>query len=213
MNSLTDKIIRKTLLGYGFSSADDAFRERVRRYIEILARWNNVISLTTVMKPLDILRFHFGESLFAVENVPIREGRLADVGTGAGFPGLALGMAVPKLKVTLIESNLKKVAFLKEVSRELGLNSVSVARARMEDIESDRADFDFVTARAVGRYENIANWASQNLSEGGLLVLWLGEKDVKSTSALSDFIWRDPVLIPGSSGRYIQTGSPSSRRV
>jgi 16S rRNA (guanine527-N7)-methyltransferase len=213
MNSLTDKIIRKTLLEYGFSAADDTFRERVRRYIEILARWNNVISLTTVMKPLDILRFHFGESLFAVENVPIREGRLADVGTGAGFPGLALGMAVPKLKVTLIESNLKKVAFLKEVSRELRLNNVSVARARMEDIESDRANFDFVTARAVGRYENIANWASQNLSEGGLLVLWLGEKDVKSTSALSGFTWRDPAIIPGSSGRYIQTGSPSSRQV
>ena len=106
MKSLTDEIIRKTLLEYGFSSADDTFRERVRRYIEILARWNKVISLTRVMEPLDILRFHFGESLFAVENVPIREGRLADVGTGAGFPGLALGMAVPKLKVTLIESNL-----------------------------------------------------------------------------------------------------------
>src|ERR1700733_5078334 len=88
--------------------------ELITIYMSTLRQWNQKISLTAVTEPSKILNFHFGESLFAGSEVDIHEGRLADVGSGAGFPGLALAMANPRLFVTLIDSNSKKAAFLSE---------------------------------------------------------------------------------------------------
>ena len=88
-------------------------------------------SLTTVTDPLEIIRFHFGESLFAAKSLPITKGRLADVGSGAGFPGLPIRMISPNVDLLLIEPNLKKVAFLAEVIRSLDLNRTEVFRGRI----------------------------------------------------------------------------------
>src|SRR5450755_4300804 len=89
----------------------------IRKYIDLLLVWNEKISLTAITSEIDILRYHFGESLFALGAIPINSGRLADLGTGAGFPGLALKIASPSMELTLIESNRKKCAFLGEIVR------------------------------------------------------------------------------------------------
>jgi len=200
--------IAKLLVPYGFA-ADECFSNAVLRYIELLLQWNRKISLTTVTDPVEIVKFHFGESIFALSSVPIREGRLADVGSGAGFPGLPLAMAKPDLHVTLIESNAKKAAFLSEAVRELGLRNVRVAHNRMESFRTDADSFDVVAARAVGKYEDILQWAAERLSDHGKLVLWLGESDALGISKQKYWKWGPPSLIPNSKRRFLLVGGPA----
>src|SRR5579862_4279118 len=141
--SLSDLRIAALLGAYGVATSP-ALADAIRTYISMLLRWNSRISLTTVVDPVEILKFHFGESLFAISKVPISFGRLADVGSGAGFPGLPLAMFVRDLEVVLIESNLKKATFLSEIVRELKIDNVAVSRMRAEDI-GEKAYFSFVT--------------------------------------------------------------------
>ena len=104
----------------------------VREYVSLLLMWNQSISLTTVTDPDEIISRHFGESMFAAKLISVENCRLADVGTGAGFPGLPLKILSPTLDLVLIESNKKKYAFLSEVVRSLGLKSVEVLPERFE---------------------------------------------------------------------------------
>ena len=205
---ISDQLITDTLLPYGFSP-DEGQSHAIKQYISLLILWNARISLTTVVDPIEILRFHFGESLYAAVCVPILNGRLADLGSGAGFPGLALRLALPDLALTMIESNMKKVAFLREVVQELKMEQVKVVRDRMENVSKGGDLFDFVTARAVGNHAATLKWARANLANQGRVALWLGEGDVSAVSAHSDWKWSDPFRIPGSARRFILSGSPS----
>jgi 16S rRNA (guanine527-N7)-methyltransferase len=207
MTKLSNQVIQATLRPYGFLPDSVQF-EAIRTYISLLLRWNQKISLTAVVDPIEILRFHFGESLFAAFSVPIRKGRLADVGSGAGFPGLPLCLAVSGLSVTLIEPNAKKAAFLAEVVRQLNLKQVDVVRQRMDDLPSDLVQFDYITARALGGYKTLLASARGRLAKNGRIVLWLGEAESQSMSADTSWIWHDPIHIPGSKRRFILVGSP-----
>ena len=208
MTATSDKKIQDTLRPYEFSP-DSGQCDAIRAYISLLLRWNQKISLTTVVDPMEILRFHFGESFFAASSVPIEKGRLADVGSGAGFPGLALGIVLPGLSITLIESNSKKATFLSEVARELNLRYVDVIRQRFEEVPANLGQFDFVMARALGNYEALLRWAHEALSNTGRVILWLGEDECKTVSADPSFTWREPLHIPGSKRRFILVGAPS----
>jgi 16S rRNA (guanine527-N7)-methyltransferase len=181
----------------------------ILRYVTLLLQWNKRISLTTVTDPVEVVRFHFGESLFAASAVPIRGGRLADVGSGAGFPGLALRLADPELSVTLIESNAKKATFLSEIVRDLKLEHVEVARTRMADLSPEGAGFDFIIARALGQHDELLTWARKSLSVNGKVVLWLGEEDCARISSNSAWTWCDPIHIPGSQRRFLLVGLPN----
>jgi 16S rRNA (guanine527-N7)-methyltransferase len=189
--------------------------EGIQSYIALLLRWNRSISLTTVTDPEEIVRFHFGESLFAARLVPITDGRLADIGSGGGFPGLPLKMLVRSLDLTLIESSAKKAAFLAEVVRRLDLDQVRIVRGRMEEIESDAArasaaPLDFISARALGQFRTVLAWSRRHLAESGKLILWLGQEDVASISRMEGWTWAAPVRIPGSNRRFILHGSPQA---
>jgi 16S rRNA (guanine527-N7)-methyltransferase len=152
------------------------------------------------------LRFHFGESLFALSMLPVEKSRLADVGTGAGFPGIPLAMARPSLDVRLIEPNAKKFAFLNEVFRKLSLANVTAVRARTADIQSPSDLFDIITARAVGQLDELVGWARDKLTPGGKLVLWLGDEDARHISRDIRFDWSTPVRIPHTERRFILEG-------
>lgn len=206
MRGLSDQRIRETLLPY-VPSPDAGQCNAIRAYVSLLLRWNQTISLTTVVDPLEILRFHFGESLFALHSVPIEKGRLADVGSGAGFPGIPVSIAIPSLPVILIESNTKKAAFLAEVVRQLDLTNVEVLRLRMDEVPTDMAKFDFVTARALGGYPNLLSWSRERLTKAGRIILWLGEEEARAIFAVGQWTWRVPILIPGSKRRFILIGS------
>src|SRR6266436_2109233 len=106
----------------------------VQKYIAILLTWNEKVNLTAIRDPLEILYRHFCESMYAAAAVPIGASRLADVGSGGGFPGLPLKILRPNLQVFLIESNIKKVTFLAEVIRELGLKGAQVLARRYEEL-------------------------------------------------------------------------------
>jgi 16S rRNA (guanine527-N7)-methyltransferase len=199
----------KCLLGPYGVDASDHLCNQIRIYTELLLGWNRRISLTTVTDPAQVVRFHFGESMFAASAVPIRNGRLADVGAGPGFPSIPLSMASDGLIAVPIESSSKKSTFMSEVARRLGLACVHPFRGRMEDFPLSEADFDWVIARALGTHRDLANWAQQALSPSGSLVLWLGESDASEISKLSGWTWRSPIKIPDSDRRVLLVGELS----
>jgi 16S rRNA (guanine527-N7)-methyltransferase len=203
---ISNEQISKLLEPYGFKP-QKGFSDGVRTYISLLLRWNERVSLTTVTDPVEIIKFHFGESLFAINSVPIMDGRLADVGSGAGFPGLPLAMASPSMRVNLIESDTKKATFLSEAVRELALSNVTVFRGRMDDIPIGPSGFEFITARAIGQHEDLLKWSSESLSEGGKILLWIGESDAISLSNYQAWQWDPPIHIPGSKRRFLLAGT------
>jgi 16S rRNA (guanine527-N7)-methyltransferase len=203
---LTDLKIEGLLHDYGVGAPPE-LTAKIHGYVELLLRWNRKIALTTITDPEDIVKFHFGESLFAISRYNLEKSRLADVGTGAGFPGLPLALAVPTLSVSLIESNRKKCAFLAEIIRELHVRNATIFSGRMESFNSGPAKLDFITARAFGQFNDLRAWAKAQLSDKGKLVLWLGEDDAKEISTTPAWVWDIPELIPGSKRRYILAGS------
>ncbi len=118
-------VIRRALLEFKIPAFDDQVLQ-IQQYIRILLVWNEKINLTAIRDPLEILYRHFCESMFAAEAIPLKNGRLADIGSGGGFPGLPLKIMRPGLQVFLVESNIKRVTFLAEVIRELRLNGAQV---------------------------------------------------------------------------------------
>jgi 16S rRNA (guanine527-N7)-methyltransferase len=207
MPALTDDVIREALQMYGVSATVEIC-SAIRAYIPLLERWNRSISLTAVTNSLDILRFHFGESMFAAAAIPILNGRLADVGSGAGFPGIPLKLVIPSLSVVLIEPTAKKAAFLAEAIRVLGLENVEVYRGRFEDL-APSSGFDFVTARALGAHDELVAWSRGALKCRGNLVLWLGMDGAARVSMNNLWHWCKPLPIPGSHNRAILVGSPA----
>ena len=174
--------------------------------------WNQQISLTAVDDPTEIVSRHFGESIFAGSFLPLRVGRLADVGTGAGFPGLALKIAFPDLFVFLIESNLKKCAFLNEVKSALDLRGLEIRRARYEEWRVD-SRFDFICSRALGDHRRFIRWAHDAIRPSGRAALWLGLEDSILVGRSKGWKWDPPVRIPESRRRVILCGSTSLRLI
>ncbi|MBZ5502277.1 MAG: 16S rRNA (guanine(527)-N(7))-methyltransferase RsmG [Acidobacteriia bacterium] len=207
MAHLSDDQIARHLKPYGVKCTP-ALCEQVRAYVSLLLQWNRKISLTTIIDPIEIVKFHFGECMFAVSAVPILSGRMADVGSGPGFPGLPIRMAATELDLTLIESNTKRAIFLAEVIRTTHLDHVTVFRGRMEDLGADIAPFDFITARALGQHDELLSWAQAHLAARGKIVLWLGEDDAALLSQKPLWSWQLPIHIPGSQRRCLLVGAP-----
>jgi 16S rRNA (guanine527-N7)-methyltransferase len=183
---------------------------QVQRYIACLVFWNQRVSLTSVTDVREILERHFAESLLGAPLIGSADGRLADVGTGPGFPGLALKIALPNLQVLLIERNTKKCAFLNEVIRFLDLANVSLFRGDYTSIPPTEAKFDYVTARAVSDHKDLLKWAAGRLAPSGLVLLWLGAQDSLKLTQSGGWHWDPPTLIPDSQRRVILTGRPVS---
>ncbi len=187
-----------------------ALAAAIRQYGELLLRWNQKISLTSITDPKEILQRHFGESMFAARAVPIVRGRLADIGSGGGFPGLALKLVAPELEVTLIEPSLKKSAFLAEVVRALALTGVKIISKRTEELSDTEGSADFVTCRAVRADKHLLAWLRKTLAAGGKCVLWVGEEDAKALRKESQWVWQAPIAVPTSTGRVLLVGQPIS---
>ena len=206
----TDSQIREALAPFGITPTGEA-SEKIRGFIEILSQWNEKISLTGMTGVRVILERHFGESMFAAKAVAVEKGRLADVGSGAGFPGLALKIIRPELRVALIESNGKKAAFLSEVVRRLGMSGVEVLRCRFEKCFIEEHSLDVVTSRAVVSGSGLLNWAKDKLNDTGRLVLWTGRASVESICLDRSWAWEEPIGIPLSRSRVLLVGSALDR--
>ncbi len=133
---------------------------------------------TSVHDRAEAERVHIADSLAGLDLPAVREaGRIADLGAGAGLPGLVLAIERPEAEVVLVESVGKKCAWLERTVQELGLKNVRVACARVEEL--DEAPFDVVTARALGALPVLCEYAAPLLREGGVLVAWKGAVDVR----------------------------------
>jgi 16S rRNA (guanine527-N7)-methyltransferase len=181
---------------------------KIRSFILLLLKWNRSISLTTITDPVEIVGRHFGESMYASKLLPVENGRLADVGTGAGFPGLALKIATPGIRLSLIESNKKKCAFLSEAVRALDLTDVEIRCERFEEIRSDSVEFNAITARAVGEFKQLLRWSANALARRGHLMLWIGAEDSTRIAGTPNWHWLPAVQIPESQRRFILIGRP-----
>lgn len=135
----------KLLKEYGLEDSKISLFEKYRN---LLLEWNEKFNLTAIKDLDEIEEKHFVDSLYLDKFVSLENKTLLDVGSGAGFPGIPLAIAHPNLKVFLLESNGKKVSFLKEVVKQLDLKNVEVIKSRAEEF-LDKERFDIVTARAV----------------------------------------------------------------
>jgi 16S rRNA (guanine527-N7)-methyltransferase len=204
--------------------------EHLRRYLDLLLRWNARMNLSAVRDPEQIVTRHFGESLFAAHvllevaemrhsftpasNRPIDRGGLrslnetvilADVGSGAGFPGIPMKLLAPQLELTLIESQSKKATFLREVIRVLGLERTQVFCGRAEQWGKTA---DLVTLRAVERFSRVLPVAAELVATGGKLCLLIGADQIHEAQLLlgADWIWQEPNAVPQSRGRVVLVG-------
>lgn len=200
MASLSNETIRGLLAPYtvpfGSIELSDALIGQVSEYLDLLIRWNARVSLTAIRRPEEIVERHFGESLFTGTHLAglLPDGaELLDYGSGPGFPGLPIQMLLPGVRVTVAESQARKVAFLREVIRTLGL-SAEVWPRRVEDMPPTRR-FDAVTLRAVEKMAATVEDAAARVREGGWVAALVGGA-MEMTGA-------EAFLIPGSEHRRL----------
>ena len=202
-------VIRRALGEFKLPAYDDQVLQ-IQQYIGILLAWNEKINLTAIRDPLEILYRHICESMYAAVAVPINDGRLADVGSGAGFPGLPLKIIRPNLRVFLVESSIKKVTFLAEVTRELGLKDVQVLARRYEELGEEVAPLDFVCSRALGEFPAFLQWANSQQIAAKQVILWIGARDLPEIQKNRTWDWAEPIQVPNSLRRLLLVGTKNS---
>jgi 16S rRNA (guanine527-N7)-methyltransferase len=180
---------------------------QIQQYISILLHWNEKINLTAIRDPLEILYRHFCESMYASVAVPVKEGRLADVGSGGGFPGLPLKIICPDLRLFLVESSIKKVTFLAEVTRELGLKDVQVLARRYEELVEEVAPLDYICSRALGEFPAFLDWAKSDQIAAKRVILWIGARDLPEIQKIRTWDWSEPIQVPHSLRRLLLVGT------
>lgn len=139
-------------------------------YVALLGKWNAAYNLTAIRDPRQMLVRHVLDSLSVLPHV--RGGTLVDVGTGAGLPGLVLAVARPALAVTLLDSNGKKVRFLRQAIAELGVTNAVAVHSRVEDFAQT---FDVVTSRAFATLADMVAGSAQLLGDGGEFLAMKGQ--------------------------------------
>lgn len=139
---------------------------KFEKYLSLLLEWNEKFNLTAITDKDQIEEKHFVDSLMLMKYTDLKGKSLIDIGSGAGFPGIALAIGEPELKVTLLESNGKKVSFLKEVVKELELSNVQIIQGRAEELGT-RENYDIVTARAVKELNVLLEISYYLLKVGG----------------------------------------------
>ncbi|HYW04772.1 MAG TPA: 16S rRNA (guanine(527)-N(7))-methyltransferase RsmG [Gammaproteobacteria bacterium] len=160
-----------------------ARREALVDYLLELARWNRAFNLTAVRDPVDMVPRHLLDSLAVLPWV--RPGRLLDVGSGAGLPGLVLAIARPDLEVVLLDSNGKRVRFLRHVLLALEIANASAVQARVEDYPAQRS-FDTVISRAFSTLDQMLELSAPLLAEDGVFLAMKGSRPERELAAVPD---------------------------
>ncbi len=172
------------------------------RYLELLEKWSAVHSLVRYGSRRELVERHVLEALAGAEHLG-GSGALADIGSGAGLPGVPLLVARPTWTGVLVEPRAKRWAFLRLVTRELGLRC-EVARCRFEELGRDAGPFDAVTARALGRSGELLRWARGCLAPGGTVLLWTTVEGVEELETMTGWRVVSSPLPRSESGRLAQ---------
>jgi len=184
--------------------------EQFLQYYEMLAEWNEVMNLTAITEYDDVMKKHFVDSVSLIKAYDVsKESTVIDVGTGAGFPGLALKIAFPELKITLLDSLNKRIQFLNEVIEQLGLSGVETVHGRAEDFAKPdklRESFDLCVSRAVANLSTLSEYCLPFVKVGGQFISYKSEKVTEEAAAAGNAI----KLLGGSINGQIEFKLPDS---
>jgi 16S rRNA (guanine527-N7)-methyltransferase len=168
--------------------------QALQNHYELLLRWNRVLNLTSIDSLEEMVERHYCESLFLAIHLPAEPLRIADIGSGAGFPGIPVAVLRPDCRVSLIESHQRKAVFLREATR--GMLNVEVVAKRAEGV---RERFDHAVSRAVS-YKDLARVLKPIAPVVDLLT---GEE---APPAEMCFTWNTPILLPWGRNRFLRNG-------
>lgn len=175
-------------------SLPEGAMDRLLAYLALLVKWNGAYNLTAIRDPEQMVIKHLLDSLSIAPYV--QGGSLIDVGTGAGLPGLVLAIVKPELDVTLLDSNGKKVRFLRQVIADLKIGNASAVQTRVEEFDRQ---FDLVSSRAFATLADMVNGSRQLLAENGEFLAMKGVHPTEEIAALPEgFSVRDvvPLTVP-----------------
>jgi len=155
---------------------------KLDKFYHLLISWNEKINLTRITEEKDVYLKHFYDSLTITKEVDLSSvNTLCDVGTGAGFPGIVLKIMYPNLKVTLIDSLLKRVNYLNEIIKDLELDNIVAIHTRGEDYKDK---FDVVTSRAVANIEKLVTFTMHLVDKNGVFIAMKGNIDNELTNSV-----------------------------
>ena len=169
---------------------------QLEHHYNLLIKWNRVLNLTSLHKIEEIVERHYCESIFLAVHLPVGISSIGDVGSGAGFPGIPVAIALPECQVSLIESHQRKCVFLREATREL--TNVQVLPNRIEEVGRT---FDWVVCRAV-QFSKIERSVSKNSPH----IAVLGTQQPKAVR----FTWNTPLQLPWGRQKYLWIGTRRS---
>ena len=153
--------------------------EKLNKFYNLLIEWNKKINLTRIEKEDEVYLKHFYDSLTIAKVVDLSEIKtLCDIGTGAGFPGIVLKIFYPNLKIILIDSLKKRVNYLNEIIKNLGIDNIEVIHVRGEDY---KGQYDVVTSRAVANIEKLLGYTMHLVSPTGIFVAMKGDIEKELT--------------------------------
>ena len=173
------KQFEKDLAAIGVTLTEEQIHQFLR-YYELLVEWNGFMNLTAITDYDEVMKKHFVDSLSLIKTFDVtKKVKVIDVGTGAGFPGLALKIAYPNLQVTLLDSLNKRINFLNEVITQLGLTGVETVHGRAEDFAKPdklRGKFDLCVSRAVANMSTLSEYCLPFVKVGGEFISYKSEK-------------------------------------
>ena len=153
--------------------------DRLLRYYELLIEWNEFMNLTAITEYEEVLIKHFVDSATIVKILSPKNEKIIDVGCGAGFPGLPLKILFPELRMTLLDSLNKRVQFLNEVIKELGLTGIEAVHGRAEDFAKNkeyREQYDLCVSRAVANLSTLSEYCLPFVKKDGSFIAYKSEK-------------------------------------
>jgi 16S rRNA (guanine527-N7)-methyltransferase len=186
------KLLRERLGAWGALSAAQV--DLLQMHFELLTRWNKVLNLTAIRSEGEAVERHYCESVFLALHLPPGPLRVADVGSGGGFPGFPVGVVRADCAVTLIESHQRKSVFLREATRRL--DNFRILSVRAEEVQEE---FDHVISRAVSYQDLIP--CVKNL---GISADLLTGEEVPPDGL--GFVWKEPVPLPWGKQRFLRVG-------
>jgi 16S rRNA (guanine527-N7)-methyltransferase len=208
------EVLKKGIIELGLTPSKEQINAFIT-YLSELKRWNKAYNLTGLKKDEDIIIKHFLDSLLYLKAIPNGEIRIADIGSGAGFPGVPIKILRPEIEMFLIEPSRKKSAFLNHIIRQLKLKRTNVIEKRIEEIKVNRELpflVDVAATRALFSIKDFIKKAKPIVKEGGILILNKGPKVQEELKVLKDMKYEILTLrLPMSDiNRHIVTISQTS---